>query len=126
MTDGAIDNDFDDAEASTREQMLADQPEMNAPVSGGLAIDLVTRQLLFVRQAVADDLASYNDDEDFDLLNYGPHAYLPVTIDDTVFECVYVDDVGMQDIDGMASKKTYDFPGGRLAAVPVHEVWDND
>jgi len=106
-----------------REQLLADQPELTAPVAGGLAVDLVTRQLLFVRREVAPDLAAYYEAEDFDLLNYGPHPYLPVTVDDAVLECVYIDDVGVQDLDGLAESKTYDFPQGRLAAVPIQEVW---
>jgi hypothetical protein len=123
MPEGALDNDFDEAAVPAREQLLADQPELTAPVAGGLAVDLVTRQLLFVRREVAPDLATYYDEEDFDLLNYGPHPYLPVTVDDAVLECVYIDDVGVQDLDGLCESKTYDFPAGRLAAVPIQEVW---
>jgi hypothetical protein len=123
MPEGALDNDFDEAAVPAREQLLADQPELTAPVAGGLAVDLVTRQLLFVRREVAPDLPTYYDEEDFDLLNYGPHPYLPVTVDDAVLECVYIDDVGVQDLDGLGDSKTYDFPRGRLAAVPIQEVW---
>lgn len=123
MTDGAVDNDYDDAERSPAEQLQADQPDMTAPVAGGLAFDLVTRQLLFVRREVADDLATYYAEENFDLLNYGPHPFLPVTIEDTVFECVYVDDLSAQSLADFGSQKTYSFPRGRLAAVPVQEAW---
>jgi hypothetical protein len=123
MPEGALDNDFDETAVPARKQLLADQPELTAPVAGGLAVDLVTRQLLFVRREVAPDLPTYYDEEDFDLLNYGPHPYLPVTVDDAVLECVYIDDVGVQDLDGLGDSKTYDFPQGRLAAVPIQEVW---
>jgi hypothetical protein len=123
MPEGAVDADYDDAALSSREQLLEDRPALTDPVAGGLAVDLVTRQLLFVRREVADDLVAYYEQEDFDLLNYGPHPYLPVTVDDSVFECIYVDDVGVQDLADLGESKTYDFPAGRLAAVPLQEVW---
>lgn len=125
MPEGAVDNDFDESEVSAREQLLADQPDMTDPVAGGLAFDLVTRQLLFVRRVVADDLAEYYDQEGFDLLNYNEHAYLPVTVDDAVFECVFIADVSADDLDSFGSAKTYDYPRGRLAAVPVQEAWSD-
>ena len=123
MPEGAVDADFEEAALSARERLLNDQPDLTRPVAGGLALDLVTRQLLFVRDRVADDLGAYDERENFDLLNYGPHPYLPVTVDDPVYECVYVDDVGVQDLDGLGESTTYDFPAGRLAAVPIQEVW---
>lgn len=123
-TTGAIDNDFEDSERDPATVLRESQPAMTAPVAGGLAVDLVTRQLLFVRREVADSLPAYYAAEDFDLLNYGPHPYLPVRIDDAVYECVYLDDTGPRDLDGFGDVTTYDFPRGRLAAVPVQEAWD--
>ena len=57
---GAIDNDFSDAERDYADR-VADALEgiRTEPVAGSLAIDVVTRQLLFVRSKVADDLETY-------------------------------------------------------------------
>lgn len=126
MPEGAVDNDFDEAERSTREQLLEDQPAVTDVMVQGFALDLVTRQLLYVRQRVADDLAEYYEAENFDLLNYNQHPYLPVTIDDPAYECVYMADVTADGLDDWGSAKTYDFPAGRLAVVPVHESWAGD
>lgn len=123
-TSGAVDHDYDEAELSTREQLLADHPDTAGIVPGGLAFDLVTRQLLFVRQQVADDLVEYYEREQFDLLNYKMHPYIGVTLDDAVYECVFVSDVSAEDLHGWSDTKTYDYPAGRLAAVPVHEAWE--
>ena len=47
---GAIDADFDDAELSYEQRVEnALEDVRTEPVPGSLAIDLVTRQLLFVR-----------------------------------------------------------------------------
>jgi len=121
VTDGgAIDNDFEDAEQSPRGQLEAGRLDIGAASYGGLfaddvAIDLVTRQPLRVRGRVADDLVEYYEDTGFDLYNYKQHPFLPVTLDDTVYECVFIGD-----IEGLHNfSKTYDYPAGRLARVPT-------
>ncbi len=94
------------------------------PVPGSLAIDIVTRQLLFVRECVADDLAEYYDQEGFDLATYGPHPYLPgVTLDNAVYECYYANDLSLDGIDDLGGRRDYDFPSGRLAVVPIEQAW---
>lgn len=118
-TEGAIDNGFDEAEKAP-ETVLAeaktDQGGEHALLSGGdLAVDLVTRQPLYVIRCVADDLATYYDDEDFNLLTYKQHQYLPVRMSDPVFKCVFVGD--LEDLHH--ERTTYDYPAGRLARVPV-------
>lgn len=99
---------------------------MTDPVAGGLALDLVTRQPLFVRRVVADSVTDYAEAEDFDLLTYKMHEYLPVREDDTVYECVFVADIGAQSLHEWGGASTYDFPEGRLAVVPVWEAWEGD
>jgi predicted nucleic acid-binding Zn-ribbon protein len=117
---GAIDNEFDDAERSPGETLLDALADIDARTHGALtggdvAIDLVTRQPLLVRQRVADNLAEYYEEEGFDLLTYKQHAFLPVHIDDAVFECVFVGSIDDLHSEG----KTYDYPAGRLARVPA-------
>jgi len=121
---GAIDSDFDDAEISY-EQRVADALEdvRTEPVPGSLAIDLVTRQLLFVRSKVADTLGEYYEQEEFDLATYGPHPWLPVSTDDGAYECYYVNDLSLDSLDKLGSKQSYDFPAGRLAVVGVEQAW---
>jgi hypothetical protein len=119
---GAIDNDYDDAERSAREILEANQPPVTDVMVEGVAFDLVKRQPLYVRQRVADDLVEYYEQEEFDLLNYNQHPYLPVTIDDPVYECVFLGNA-----EGLHNcNKTYDYPAGRLAVIPVHEAWTDD
>lgn len=124
MTDTALDTDFDDAE-QTYDQRLADALDgiNTEPVAGGLAFDLVTRQPLFVRRRVADDLATYYEEERFDLATYKMHPYLPVRADDAVFECVFVSEITAESLHDWGSANTYDYPAGRLAVVPVDESW---
>ncbi|NHN40527.1 hypothetical protein G9C85_02595 [Halorubellus sp. JP-L1] len=93
------------------------------PMSGGIAFDLVTRQPLFVVREVADGLAEYHDEEDFDLLGYKTHPYLPVRADDTVYECVYLSDITIDGVHTWGDTQTYDFPRGRLAHVPIEQAW---
>jgi len=117
---GAIDNEFDAAERSPAETLLDALDDIGAPTHGSLtagdvALDLVTRQPLLVRRRVADDLAEYYEREEFDLLTYKQHAFLPVGIDDPVFECVFIADIGDLHTEG----RSYDYPAGRLARVPV-------
>ncbi|MFW5964386.1 MAG: hypothetical protein ACOCQM_05925 [Natronomonas sp.] len=97
------------------------------PVPGSLAIDLVTRQLLFVRNVVADDLATYYEQENFDLLTYGPHPWLPgVTTENSVLECYYVNDLSIEGVDDLGKRKGYDFPAGRLCVVPIEQAWNDE
>jgi hypothetical protein len=120
MPEGAVDNDFDDAERPYAERVEAALDGIQTePYKGGIVIDLVTRQPLFVRRQVADTLAEYYDAEGFDLATYKQHAFLPVRPDDAVFECVFIG--GVDDLHG--SRKTYDYPRGRLAVVPVDLAW---
>ena len=120
MPEGAVDNDFDDAERPYAERVEAALDGIQTePYKGGIVIDLVTRQPLFVRRQVADTLAEYYDAEGFDLATYKQHAFLPVRPDDAVFECVFIG--GVDDLHG--SRKTYDYPRGRLAVVPIDMAW---
>lgn len=96
---------------------------MSDPVPGGLAVDLVTHQPLFVRTAVADTVAEYAEAEDFDLAGYKMHPFLPVREDDTVYECVFIGDLGVKSLHEWGDVKTYDLPRGRLATVPVWDAW---
>lgn len=93
------------------------------PVPGSLAIDIVTRQVLFVRERVADDLEAYYEQEGFDLATYGVHPWLPVSIDDAVYECYYANDLSLEGLDELGGRRDYDFPEGRLAVVPVENAW---
>jgi len=125
--EGAVDHDYDDAALSAREQLTQDRPETAGEiVVRGLAFDLVTRQVLFVGDCVAEDLVEYYEREEFDLLNYGVHPWLPVTIDDAVFSCVYVGDVTAESLGDVVDANQYDFPRGRLASVPVHLAWGDE
>lgn len=120
MSDGAIDRDWDDAEPDYEEQLAEAFADVQTePMPGGIAIDLITRQVLFVRRVVADSLAVYYEENGFDLATYKQHVYLPVRPDDTVYECVFAGD-----LDGLhTARKTYDYPRGRLAHVPVEQAW---
>lgn len=119
-TQSAIDNDFDDAEQSYDEQLEAALEGINTePIEGGIAIDLVTRQPLFIRRKVADSCREYYEAEGFDLATYNEHPFLPVRPDDAVFECVFVGGVE----GGHKPGKTYDYPRGRLMTVPIDLAW---
>lgn len=124
MTDGAIDNEYDDAELSAREQLersVADT--QREPVEGGLAVDLVTRQPLFVRRKVAETCAEYYEQEGFNLLEYKTHPWLPVRVDDAVYECAYLDGNPEQ---AWKFSRTYSFPRGRLMTIPVWRAWEGE
>jgi len=123
MSDGAIDNEFEDAERSYSERVAeALEGIQTEPMAGGVAFDLVTRQPVFVRRVVADSLVDYYAAEEFDLRTYKMHAYLPVRLDDTVYECVFIGD-----LDSLhTSRKCYDYPRGRLAHVPVEQAWTEE
>lgn len=128
MTDetksSAVDADYDDAQLSYDDR-LSDALEgvQNQPTAGGLAFDLVTRQPLFVRQRIADSLGEYHEQEGFDLATYKMHPYLPVSADDAVYECVFISEITAESLHDWGSAKTYDYPEGRLAVVPVDEAW---
>lgn len=124
-TDGAVDHDYDEGVTPYADR-VADALEdvRTEPVPGSLAIDVVTRQLLFVRARVADDLVAYYEQEEFDLATYGPHPFLPgVTLDNAVYECYYANDLSLDDIDVLGKRRDYDFPAGRLAVVPIEQAW---
>jgi len=107
----------DDFKADTEAQLGDTQTE---PMAGGVALDLVTRQPLFVRQVKYDDLREHYDAEGYNLLAYKSHPYLPVSVDDRVFECVFI---GHDPESAFKAGDTYDFPEGRLMHVPVEEAW---
>lgn len=123
---GAVDSDFDDAardgETVLREA-LAGYPRTIRP--GDIVIDLVQGRPLYIRREVAPTAAEYFDVQDFDLTTYKAHPWLPITPDDTVFECVFIP-TKPQDIPGSKGDKSYDYPRGRLARVPVEWLYDAD
>jgi len=127
LNDGHDATDYDEAARTPADILLDEYGATDAPTHGELsagdvAIDLVTRQALVVRDCVADDLATYYDEHDFDLLNYKQHRWLPVGIDDPVYECVFVGDV-----EGLHKfSNTYDYPASRLARVPVELAGGED
>lgn len=120
---GAVDNDYDDAERSYTDQLddaLADVPQR--PMAGGVAIDLVTQQAVFVREQVAETCADYYEAEDFDLVTYKMHPWLPgIGPENAVYECVYLDGNPQN---AHKPGKTYDFPQARLMHLPVEMSWD--
>ncbi|PHQ44650.1 hypothetical protein DJ68_17255 [Halorubrum sp. C3] len=121
---GAIDADFDDATLPYEDRVAEALADVRTePVPGSLAIDLVTRQLLFVRSKVADTLGDYYEQEGFDLATYGPHPWLPVSVDDAAYECYYVNDLSLDSLDELADLRDYDFPAGGLAVVGVEQAW---
>ena len=126
MPEGAIDADFDDADLSYLQRVERAFADIRTePVAGSLAIDIVTRQLLFVRTKVAGDLAEYYEQEGFDLATYGPHPWLPVTVDDAAYECYYINDLSLDSLDELDELNDYAFPEGRLAVVPVENAWSD-
>ena len=119
---GAIDADFDDAELSYEERVAnALEGARTEPVAGGVAIDIVTRQAVFVRQQKYDSLEAHYEAEGYDLATYKMHAYLPgINVDNAVYECVYVDGNPQN---AHKPGKTYDFPSARLMHLPVEQAW---
>lgn len=120
---GAIDNEFDENLRDAREALEDELADVQTePMAGGVAIDLVTRQPLFIRRVVADSVVEYYEDEDFDLNSYKSHPYLPVSLEDTVYECVFVPTNPEQ---AHSVGNTYSFPRGRLMHVPVEQAWED-
>ena len=119
---GAIDADFDDAELSYEQRVANALDDVQTdPVSGGVAIDIVTRQPVFVRQCTYDSLEAHYEAEGYDLATYKMHAFLPgVDTDNAVYECVYVDGNPQN---AHKPGKTYDFPSARLMHLPVEQAW---
>lgn len=124
MTDGpegAVDNDYDDAARDTEEILQQNIKEATGgyhavPRPGDVAIDLVTRQVVYVDSVLAETVADYFEAEGFDLWSYKTHPYLPVRPDDTVYGVVYVE----RSVEGLQNAgKIYPTPRGRLARVPV-------
>lgn len=124
MADGAVDNDYDEGRKTFDEATDQElEGVQTSPMPGGVAIDLVTRQPLFVRQVKYDDPEAHYDAEGYNLLTYKTHPYLPVSKDDRVFECVFVSG----NPEGAHKPgKTYDFPEGRLMHLPVEQAWGDD
>jgi len=123
---GAVDSDFDDAARdgdTILREALAGYPRTIRP--GDIVIDLVQGRPLYIRREVAPTAAEYFDVQDFDLTTYKAHPWLPITPDDTVFECVFIP-TKPQDIPGSKGDKSYDYPRGRLARVPVEWLYDAD
>lgn len=119
---GAIDADFDDAELSY-EQRVADALEdvQTEPVEGGIAIDVVTQQAVFVRQCTYDSLEAHYEAEGYDLATYKTHPYLPgIDVENAVYECVYIDGNPQN---AHKPGKCYDFPSARLMHLPVEQAW---
>jgi len=127
MADGVIDHEFEDAERNASDTLAEASAEFvgqdhAALGAGDVAIDLVTRQPLFIVDRQADSLDGYFEDEEFDLLTYKQHAFLPVRMDDPVLECVFIG--GLEDLHNFSN--TYDYPAGRLARVPVELAGGDD
>lgn len=122
MTEGAVDHDYDDAERDYRDAVAdALGDAQTQPVEGGVAIDIVTRQAMFVRQRVADSLAEYYEREGFGLLTYKMHPWLPgIDVENNVYECVYLDGNPQN---AHKPGKTYDFPEARLMHFPAEMAW---
>lgn len=117
---GAIDNDWSDAERDARDQLEAALGDLDARPHGewevgDAAIDLVTRQTLIVVEIEYDSVIEHYQAEEFDLATYKQHAFLPVTLEDTVLNCVFVG--GVDDLHSFTD--TYSYPEGRLARVPI-------
>lgn len=108
MSNGAIDNDWAASERSTEAVMTAAVEDLDHELSAG---------------SVAIDLVEYNEANDFDLFSYKSHPYLPVRLDDRVFQCVFVTHDPQQ---AHNSGKTYSFPEDRLMKIPLSEAWDDE
>jgi len=124
MTDGAVDNDYDDARQSYEERVAdALAGVQQEPTVGGVAIDLVTRQAMFVKSRVADTCAEYYEQENFDLVTYKMHPWLPgISPNNAVYEAVYLDGNPQN---AHKPGKTYAFPSARLMHFPAEMAWDS-
>lgn len=121
MPDGAIDRDYDENERPYAEQVAAALEGVQTELMpGDVAIDLVTRQTLFIRGVEYDSLEAHFEDNGFCLATYNEHPFLPgVNLDNRVLECVFVEGPkGAHNQNG-----TYSYPEGRLMRVPVDLAW---
>lgn len=121
---GAIDHDFEDGEQPYGERVAeALEDIQTTPVKGGVAIDIVTRQAVFVRDRVAPDLETYYEQENFDLATYKMHPWLPgISVENAVYECSYIDGNPQN---AHKQGRTYDFPEARLMHLPVELSWSD-
>jgi len=122
-TQGAIDNDFDESEQSYDDQLAAAfEGVQREPMPGAVAIDIVTRQAMFVREQVAETCREYYHEEGFDLVTYKMHPWLPgIDADNAVYEAVYLDGNPQN---AHKPGRTYDFPAARLMHFPAEMAWD--
>jgi hypothetical protein len=123
--DGAIDSTFDESERTDREQLQSRIDEHPTEVQAGdVVIDMVEDRPLYVRRKAAESAVEYYGDADFDLVTYKSHKWLPITPDDAVFDCVFLP-THLNDIPSRQSDKSYTYPRGRLARVPIEYLWDS-
>lgn len=122
MPEGAVDQDYDDAELAYHQRVANAVEDVQIdPVEGGVAIDLVTRQPVYVHEKKYDSLEDHYEAEGYDLSTYKMHPYLPgINIFNAVYECVYID---ANPENAHKEKKTYDFPQGRLMHLPLELPW---
>lgn len=121
---GAIDHEWSDSERSSREVLETAVEGLDREVApGSVAIDLVTRQPLYIHEQVADSLVGYYEREGFDLFSYKTHPYPPVRLDDRVFKCAFIAHDPQK---AHNPGKTYDYPEGRLMKVPLAEAWETE
>jgi len=121
--DGVVDADYDDAQRTYPERVseaLADVQQ--EPMAGGIAIDVVTRQAMLVKEKKAETCREYYEEEGFDLVTYKMHPWLPgISVDNAVYEAVYLDGNPQN---AHKPGKTYDFPSARLMHLPAEMAWD--
>jgi len=121
-TTGAIDNDYGDAERDYAEQVADALADVRTElVPGSVAIDLVTRQLVFVREEAYPTCADHYEAEGYDLCTYKMHPWLSVTPDDSVYEVAFLDG-NPENVH--KTGRTYDYPASRLIPVPVEQAWN--
>lgn len=120
--DGAVDHDYDEAAQDYRDAVAEALGAVRTDIEpGDIALDIVTRQPMYVRDRVADSLDEYYERENFDLLTYKMHPFLPgIGIDNAAYEAVYLDG-NPQNAHKVG--KTYDFPEARLMRFPVELAW---
>jgi len=118
MTDGAVDADYDDALADYDERVADALADVTTdPTPGCVAIDLVTRQAMYVVAQTAETCREYEAREGFDLVTYKMHPWLPgIGPDNAVYEAVYLDGNPQN---AHKPGKSYDFPAARLMHFPL-------
>jgi hypothetical protein len=125
MTDenGAVDADYDEALDPYEERVADALAEVRRdPVPGGIAIDIVTRQAMFVRDVSYETCREHYEAEGYDLVTYKMHPWLPgIGPENTVYEAVYLDGNPQN---AHKPGRTYDFPAARLMHVPIEMAWD--